>query len=310
MISIIIMVVVLLSLLYIVMYFGVRGVLKRFLRRTDQKLLGIDYGDEFLKLQLKADEWSKDNPEEIVSIFSDDGLKLSAHWWDRGRDTTVLFVHGYGNSGSQVTLVATAFIDQMQANILAPDCRASGESEGEWIGFGWPDRFDVLKWIEFLIKNKGTDHKIILFGLSMGGSTVLSVSGEQLPPNVKVICSDCGYSSLSKMFKIIIKQHSHMPSAPVMFMIDRLFKKWFGYSVYEVEPIEQVKKATTPILFIHGEDDQFVPSFMVRELYEACPTRKKLLVVPNATHALSALVDWDNYCNVLINFCKSAVDEA
>ena len=43
----------------------------------------------------------------------------------------------------------------------------------------------------------GEDAEIVLHGLSMGAATVLMVSGERLPEQVKAIIEDCGYTSVS-----------------------------------------------------------------------------------------------------------------
>ena len=300
---IIISIVALAAIFYTVCYFFVRKILLIFIRTAKPGSLGLDYGEEFKKMQKKAAEWHEKNPHETVTIKASDGLKLSGYWWDRGEDTTILFIHGYGNTGVQATFVAEGFMEALHVNILAPDCRAHGGSEGRWIGFGWPDRLDVLQWIDYLINLKGKDHKILLFGISMGASTVLSAAGEELPANVRAVCADCGYCSLSELFIYILKNSMHLPRQPVMFITNRLFKKWFGYPVYAVDPLAQVKKAKIPILFIHGDIDQFIPSYMCKKLYDACPSQKEILIVPDAKHALSAVIGWDQYIQTIQSFC-------
>lgn len=288
---------------YTMCFFAVHKLLRKFLARTETGILGIDYGTEYAKVEERAEQWHKANPETMAFTRSRDGLRLVAHWWDYDKDKTVIFVHGYSNTGCQATLIGDFIVNELNANILAPDCRAHGESEGEWIGFGWPDRYDVLQWIDYIIKNKGPEHKIILLGLSMGGATVLSTAGEKLPKNVCAVCSDCGYSSLSELFGYMLKNSFHLPKYTVLSIVDRFFKKQFGYSMYEVEPIKQVKKTSIPILFIHGEKDRFIPSYMCKDLYEACSSPKELLIVPGADHALSSVVDWERYSKAMKSFC-------
>lgn len=278
--------------------------LKKFLRAPKPGSLGLDYGEEFAAMCARAEQWSREHPEEMRYITSRDGVKLSAHWWDFGRKHTVIFVHGYGNTGAQATLVAPLLVDMLDANILAPDCRGHGESGCEYIGMGWPDRFDVIDWAKQIAAQKGEQHEVVLFGLSMGGASVVSASGEELPKNVRVICSDCGFSSLADMFADVLQKRLHLPKWPLLAIADGEYKRMFGYSIYEVQPVKQIAKASVPVLIIHGSDDQFVPVRMANELYDACSCEKELLIVEGAKHALSAVVDTERYCAIVGAFCK------
>lgn len=295
-----------------VLYLAVRvytaKLLKKFLRAPKPGSLGLDYGEEFEKLVAHGDSWSRENPEQMVYLTSRDGLKLAAHWWDFGHERTVVFVHGYGNTGKQATLVASLLMDMLDANILAPDCRGHGESGGEYIGMGWPDRFDVIDWAAYIAGLKGEQHEIVLFGLSMGGASVVSASGETLPKNVRVICSDCGFSSLSEMFADVLKSRLHLPAWPLLAIADCEFKRMFGYSFYEVEPVKQISGTSTPVLIIHGSDDQFVPVGMASELYDACSAEKELFIVKGAKHALSVVADTKGYCAAVSEFCRKYLD--
>ena len=85
------------------------------------------------------------------------------------------------------------------------------KSEGKFIGFGCKDRYDALKWIDWMIKKAGNDIRIVLMGNSMGGATVLMASGLNLPEQVKGIVSDCAFTSPKAVFITCASQH--VPSA-------------------------------------------------------------------------------------------------
>lgn len=275
--------------------------LKSFVCRR-QEGLEIDYGEEFEKRLKESEEWMECYSSEEVSIKSEEGLQLFARWWDFEKDTTVLYIHGYSNTSKQAALFADLFTQSLDANILAPDNRAHGKSEGVYVGFGWQDRKDILKWIDYLINIKGVKHNIVLFGVSMGGAAVLSASGEALPDNVKMICSDCGYSSLNEVFESQIKKYVKSPKKLVMRIINYHFKRWYGFSVYDISPISQMKHTKVPVLFIHGEADHFIPVQMSYRLFDACVSTKESLIMPDAGHALSGIVDWDKYKDTIVNF--------
>lgn len=65
----------------------------------------------------------------------------------------------------------------------------------------------------------------------------------------------------------------------------------------------------TPVLFIHGGDDRFVPCEMGRENYEHCAAEnKKLLIVPGAGHGLSYMIDRKAYLDTLDAFIRSVLE--
>ncbi|MGV2687118.1 alpha/beta hydrolase, partial [Clostridium perfringens] len=115
-------------------------------------------------------------------------------------------------------------------NVLIPDLRAHGNSEGSYIGMGWNDRLDIIEWINLIIKNY-ENTEIILHGVSMGAATVSMVSGENLPNNVKVIIADCGYTSVWKQFSHKLKGLYSLPDFPVMHASSLVSKFRAGYNL-------------------------------------------------------------------------------
>ncbi|MGN0319939.1 MAG: alpha/beta hydrolase, partial [Lachnospira sp.] len=179
--------------------------------------------------------------------------------------------------------------------MLQIDARAHGESEGEYIGFGCLDRKDLLKWIEWTIDKCGTDTEIILHGISMGASTALMASGLMLPEQVKGIISDCAFTSPKEVFTHVLNTMYHLPSFPMIQGADVVNRIFAGYGMDECNAKREVKKAKVPILFIHGENDTFVPVRMCREIYECCASPKKLLIVDGAAHGESYYKDTKAY---------------
>ena len=135
----------------------------------------------------------------------------------------------------------------------------------------------------------------------MGASTVLMAGGCDLPPNVIGILADCGFTSARAIIRDIMGR-LHLP-AGLLYPLIRLGARIFGgFRLEETSAIEMVKRCRVPVIFFHGEDDDFVPCYMSRENYEACPSRKKLVTVPNAGHGLSYPVDREGYFSALREF--------
>ncbi len=249
-------------------------------------------------------DWYNKNTYEEVNIISDDGLNLKGFYRNAKIPTlkTVILSHGYSSQGTFMGSYAKLYYEKLGYNVLLPDDRGHGISEGDYTGFGWLDRKDYIKWIDFIIDKLGQNSEIVLHGVSMGGATVLMTSGENLPKNVKAIVSDCAYTSVKDELEYQFKRVYNLPSFPILSTTSILTKLRAGYFFGEASALEQVKKSTTPTLFIHGAADEFVPFYMVKQLYQACNSPKELLVVPNAGHGASYSTDNNGYANKVSEF--------
>lgn len=195
-------------------------------------------------------------------------------------------------------------------NLLIPDARGHGESEGDYIGFGWHERKDYVNWIDKLIADYGEETEIILFGLSMGAATVMNVSGEPLPHNVKAIIEDCGYSSVTKEMAHQLKTMYKLPQYPFIPMTSLITKVKAGYWFGEASPEEQVKKSSTPILFIHGDEDDFVPTHMAYELYHSANCPKELYIALGAKHGYAYIADKTMYQTRIKHFLNAYLSDS
>lgn len=232
-----------------------------------------------------------DIPYEDVYIKSHDGLKLHGKFYKGEEDKPVLiFFHGYRanatRDGSGIHTLGTV----KGINILVITQRAHNESEGKTITFGIKESIDCLSWIDYVKERFGEGKKVILWGISMGAATVLTATGRDLPDNVLGVGADCGYSSAKDILKSVIKSMK-LPVGISYWLVKMGAKIYGGFDVEETSPVEAVKKAKVPILFIHGEADDFVPCYMTHENYEACASDKRLLLVKDAGHGMSYYVD-------------------
>lgn len=238
------------------------------------------------------------------SITSCDNRKLQLHADEYLNETAgskwVVVVHGYMSKAKEMLRWVRGFYEKGY-NVLALDLRGHGESEGDYIGMGWPNRVDLMKWIDEIVKND-SNAEIVLFGVSMGAATVMMASGEKLPPNVKVIVEDCGYSSVSGIFVHQLDDLFGLPEFPVINAANTVIKQRAGYDIYQASAVEQVAKNKTPMLFIHGQEDDFVPFEMLDSLYQATKGDKEKLIVPEAGHGQSVLVSPDLYWDTIEDF--------
>lgn len=251
--------------------------------------------------------WIKQQHFEHLEIKSWDGLLLKAKLLkaNNHNNKVVIAIHGYRMNNLKEYGQYLQFYHNLGFHILLPDNRAHGQSEGKYIGFGWLDRLDCIQWINEIKKYFNQPLQIVLHGISMGSATVLMASGEKLPNDVKCIISDCGYSSMIEEVEHVVRQ-TPFPNFIVK-PAAWLSQYRAGYSFHDASTIKQVKKSQTPTLFIHGDKDDFVPTYMVYDLYNACPCQKQLLIIKGAKHAQSYTTDPILYQKTVISFINQFI---
>lgn len=249
-----------------------------------------------------AAKWAENISNKKVEVNAKDGITLRGTQYikDESNNKWAIILHGYRSTPNSVTSIGMHFSEKGY-NILIPSMRACGESDGEYIGMGWLDKEDLQCWINLIIK-QNENAQIILHGSSMGAATVLMASGDNLPTNVKAIVADSGYTSVWDIFASEAKARFNLPTFPVLNMFEIVANVRANYDIKEASALEQVKNSKTPILFIHGDTDDFVPKYMCEELYEAANCKKDKLIIHNAGHTESKYKEPETYYNKIFEF--------
>lgn len=243
--------------------------------------------EEYKKFITPNREWLTAQPLEHVTISSRDGLTLHAEYFpaDKESDRLVICNHGYTGCGMRDCTSIAVFFHKLGYDCLIVDHRAHGNSEGDYIGFGILDRYDCRAWINYVDERFAHRKKIVLYGVSMGGTTVLMTSAfSDLSDSVKAVVADCAFTSPYDVFAHILKRDYHLPPFPVMQINDALCRKKAGYGFRDYSTLEAVQATKVPTLFIHGKEDTFVPVWMSRKNYDLCGAAKELMLVDNAAH--------------------------
>ena len=218
---------------------------------------------------------------------------------------TAIVVHGYGDNHFVFLYLVRMYRDILNYNVLFPDLQYHGYSEGEEIQMGWKDRLDLLKWIE-IAHDAFKDDFMVLHGVSMGGATVMMTSGEPLPDYVKCIVEDCGYASVIVQFNNNRKQSFGFIPPDVLQSASLVTKKKHGWGFWEASSVKQLEKSTVPMLFIHGDADDFVPFDNLQMNYDAKKKGyKEMYVCHGAVHANSYQKDPEMYIHKVSNFLKT-----
>ncbi|MDR3313533.1 MAG: alpha/beta hydrolase [Oscillospiraceae bacterium] len=260
---------------------------------TDPDKLARNAAREKAKLRFFALE-----PED-VQLRSQDGTLLRGWFFPAPTPSRnlVIFAHGYHSDGSGEFADQLDFYrSELGFHCLYPDHRAHGRSEGKTIGFGAPESRDLLDWARQYIALLGDDIEIVLHGISMGGATVTLCAAQDPPPQVKCIVADCGYTNAYEQIRHTMATEMHLRFPPLLWALAFWCRLLAGYSLrHDADPLGKLPNATRPILFIHGQADDFVPFAMGKRLFAACPTEKDALWVPGAAHAIAHHTDTAGY---------------
>lgn len=284
-------------------------------------LIGAGYfvGNYFVNFALKAPPPATANiadpnlkappapnfPGKDWEITSADGFILHATYYEPARKSHdwAILVHGYGRDQTFANDYAEEYLKRGY-NVLTPDLRGCGSSEGIYLTMGTLESQDVALWAEKIVE-QDAEAKIILHGVSMGAATVMMTAALE-PKNLVAVVEDCGYTSAYEMFTAQLEKIFGLPENPIMPIVDVVSKMKVGIAISDAAPIESVKKFSVPILFIHGDADKLVPYEMMQKLFDAAssPVKEKF-TVEGAGHADAKSKNPTVYFDRVFNFLSA-----
>lgn len=248
-------------------------------------------------------KWFKSVAPEDISIPSRIGRDAFANIIpaDEKSSKWAIVIHGYTAGPASMSHYALKYHNQ-GFNVLLPHMLGHGPDKVRYCSMGYKDRLIILDWINYIL-GADPDAKILLHGVSMGSATTMLVTGESLPSNVVCAVADCGYSSCWDEYAGQLKEMFGLPPFPLLYAANAVSKLRGNFDFKKCAPKEAVMRSKTPTLFVHGEDDAFVPFSMMKPLYESCSAPdKQMLSVPGAFHANSAFVENELYWNTVDGF--------
>ena len=291
----------------IILFFAVTFVCFRmtFYAPKKRKNSSLPVGGKFEQYKDLISGWADKTaaiPYEDVYVKSFDGLTLHGKFYEyqKGAPIEIMF-HGYRGTVERDLCGGVLRCFKLKRSALLVDQRASGKSDGNVITFGVKERYDCAFWAEYAYNRFGDKVKLFLTGISMGAATVLMASSMPLPKTVVGVVADCGYSTPKDIIKLTVKKMKLPPTLFYAFI--KLGAKIYGkFNLEEFSPVEAMKSSRLPVLFIHGDEDNFVPAKMSYINYDACTTKKRILIVKGASHGMSYPVNQDEYIKAVNDF--------
>lgn len=255
-----------------------------------------------------ASDWY--NAANITDEYlrSYDGLTLHAVRAENHPDAKkwMILMHGYHRCAWDL-LPLMAEADKRGWNLLVPDQRGSGKSEGKYTGLGWPEHYDLLSWVNYLSVLR-PESEIVLYGIDLGANAVMNACGDYLSANVKCAIEEGGWSDIQKQFYHAAEQESPLPVKPFLPAVDLLVRQFLGYSMKEVSTMRQISRCRIPVLCMHGEQDLIVPVSNAREIHDALPCEKELVIFPHT--GFGGCRYNEEYFNTLFDFAQKHTAKA
>lgn len=228
--------------------------------------------------------WNNSMRYEDIWIESFDHLRLHGRLIENKSDNIVILVHGYRSNSNRMLELAKMYYE-MKYKVMLIDLRSHGLSEGKYIGIGYFDSFDLQNWVKYVAKRYASS-KIVLHGFSMGAASIMNMSNVELP-NIECLIADCGFTTITDELSYKISHDYHLPSFPFVQIAELFYCISRRKNIFEFSPIKNVKDAKHPILFIHGLEDKYVPSYSAVALNNYCSSRHDLLLVKGAGHTFA-----------------------
>ncbi len=256
----------------------------------------------------RSNQWFQEHTPKDIYMKNREGLVLHGLWIPaKSPKGTMLLAHGYRSTMLVDFGMVLEFYHSMGMNLLIPEQRCHGKSQGKYITFGVKESKDMEDWITYHNQTFGIC-PIVLSGLSMGASTMLYLADKELPKNVRGIIADCGFTTPQEILSKVFYHTVHLP--PQLFIwVTGLFSRCLaGFSLNQEDTRKSLSQSRLPVFLIHGTGDDYVPCEMTQAAYDACTSKKYLLLAENAGHGLSFLHKREQYTQMLTHFLSTHLE--
>ena len=270
-------------------------------KRYDYSLPKGEQYENNKDVMLKLISDARKVPFEEVYIKSFDNKKLHGFVCDNKSKRVAICFHGYRGNGIRDFAGGIKLLNELGQTIILIDERGQGKSYSHTITFGIKEKDDVKTWVDYAINRFGSDIEIILYGVSMGATTLCMASSEDLS-NIRCIIADSPFSSPKEIIKKVIKEDLKLPKTifyPLVYLSSIIYGH---FNLNKTTAEKETLNTKYRILIIHGEDDRFVPSKMSEGIAHSNPTMIKRITFKDAGHGLSFIEDYDRYKREVIDF--------
>lgn len=219
---------------------------------------------------------------EEVHIPLGNGAKLYGWWIPAGKPDapTIYYLHGNFRNVSN-DLIQARLLHEWGYNQLLIDYRGFGPSTG-----GPPSEAKTYEDAEagwdYLMKQRGVvPQHTFIYGHSLGGAIAVDLALRH--PQAAGLILESTFTSMQAMGEL---DYGFLP-------VHLLLNQYF-------DSIAKIRNIRMPVLLFHGTWDKTIPYQMSRQLYDAAPQPKTLLLIKGGEH--------NNSCRVASVECRATID--
>ncbi|MDR0389643.1 MAG: lysophospholipase [Spirochaetaceae bacterium] len=260
-------------------------------------------------------------PWENVSVFSPKRNAAIAVYALAARKNdaagTVIVLHGLTWTHYGSFKYAGTFIERGW-NVVLIDLGGHGASGAGTIpapSYGYFEKYDLDAVLDWTLARFPGVKPLVLIGESLGAATALQYAPLGAPPGVEKekwkiqgIIADCSYASMAHAVDARLK-YFRMPvlfAVPALKLFSFVIRHTRGYALEDASPLAGALSSPVPMLFIHGDADDYVPPEMSRLMAEKRKEKGSgpvsLTLIQGAAHAKSIVVDPDAWFKAAFEF--------
>ena len=242
---------------------------------------------------------------EALNIHVEDSVNLKGYWIKSKQDRAkglIILVHGVGGCKEHFLGLANNLANEGIESIVF-DGRAHGESEGEFCTYGFHEKKDISKIVDF-IKSRNSIIKIGIWGNSLGGA--IAIQALEFDKRIEFGIIESTFTDLSQIvFDYKKRMSKGIGIRSLSNYVLRRAGKIGNFNPKKVKPIESVKNINQPIFIAHGDADKNISSKYGQMLFDHLKsTDKTFILVKGGGHFDLFKQGGKTYENKVMGFVK------
>lgn len=239
---------------------------------------------------------------EEINVIAEGGIKINC--WITKSDPpvkgTILYLHGVADCKIDGIPLAK-FLHDHHFNVVLYDSRRHGESDGKFCTYGYYEKHDLIKIINYL-ESRSDIHlgKMGVFGTSMGAAVALQCAA--IDKRITAVVAENSFATLRTIFDDYQKR---MIKLPFHYLRNLVIKRseWLAqFKASDVSPLDAVAKIHIPLLFIYGTGDKLINYKYSIMLFENTDDPKELFPIQGAAHNDTWNIAGETYERKLLHF--------
>lgn len=240
---------------------------------------------------------------DVLNVFSDFGYELHGFLMKQQEEVNkyVIITHGYSANRWEGLAYANIYYE-LGYHVYLYDMRYHGNNEKSFCSMGYYEHMDIIAIAEELRRRYGNEIEIGLHGVSLGAAS--SILALRLWQDFSFCVADCGFCDLKLLMKYLAGKWFHIPGIFV-YPVAGIGVWMYHFNLLKIKPMEALlANRKTPVMFIHGLADDFIPLEHSEKLYEAAQGYKEIHMIEGAEHARSVLHAPEEYKKLVADFLK------